>query len=416
DLVSKDTPLFAINGGDAEINAQRGQMTYQQAQEALHPTITTSGVLNEVYVRNGDSVTPGTALAKVLASKDFYIDFMFTYSSADAIYVGQSATVFIGNFDGSVQGTVSSVSDSSALSSNGMQLRAVRVKLSNPGIVSDSFTASAAIGNSVSYGDSKVTMASAATVYASGNGTVTGFDKLVGSTVKKGEALCTVESEANRNQVRNAQLGVKSAQNAVDNYHISSPIAGTVIEKKFKAGDMVEGMNSGSLAIIFDLSYLKLTMNVDELDIGKVQVGQKVTITADALEGDSFTGRVDKISINGTTNNGVTTYPVDIVIQEYGRLLPGMNVSASIIGEELKNVLCVPVDAVSRGNVITVPGKGAMNAEGTGVVDITKLEERTVELGRNDDAYIEVLSGLDDGETVLIQNQSSNLMQQMMGG
>ncbi|MEG1988630.1 MAG: efflux RND transporter periplasmic adaptor subunit, partial [Oscillibacter sp.] len=276
--------------------------------------------------------------------------------------------------------------------------------------------ASAAIGNSVSYGDSKVTMASAATVYASGNGTVTGFDKLVGSTVKKGEALCTVESEANRNQVRNAQLGVKSAQNAVDNYHISSPIAGTVIEKKFKAGDMVEGMNSGSLAIIFDLSYLKLTMNVDELDIGKVQVGQKVTITADALEGDSFTGRVDKISINGTTNNGVTTYPVDIVIQEYGRLLPGMNVSASIIGEELKNVLCVPVDAVSRGNVITVPGEGAMNAEGTGVVDITKLEERTVELGRNDDAYIEVLSGLDDGETVLIQNQSSNLMQQMMGG
>ncbi|MEG1658557.1 MAG: efflux RND transporter periplasmic adaptor subunit, partial [Oscillibacter sp.] len=300
--------------------------------------------------------------------------------------------------------------------SNGMQLRSVRVKLDNPGIVSDAFTASAAIGNSVSYGDSKVTMASAATVYASGNGTVTGFDKLVGSTVKKGEALCTVESEANRNQVRNAQLGVKSAQNAVDNYHISSPIAGTVIEKKFKAGDMVEGMNSGSLAIIFDLSYLKLTMNVDELDIGKVQVGQKVTITADALEGESFTGRVDKISINGTTNNGVTTYPVDIVIQEYGRLLPGMNVSASIIGEELKNVLCVPVDAVSRGNVITVPGKGAMNAEGTGVVDITKLEERTVELGRNDDAYIEVLSGLDDGETVLIQNQSSNLMQQMMGG
>ncbi len=60
-------------------------------------------------------------------------------------------------------------------------------------------------------------------------------------------------------------------------------------------------MNSGSLAVIYDLSYLELEMAVDELDIGKVAVGQEVEITADALEGQTFSGVVDKVSINGTT-------------------------------------------------------------------------------------------------------------------
>ena len=81
-----------------------------------------------------------------------------------------------------------------------------------------------------------------------------------------------------------------------------------MIEKNFKAGDKVDGASSGTLAVIYDLSYLELEMAVDELDIGKVEVGQEVRITADALEGMTFKGYVDKININGTTANGRTTY------------------------------------------------------------------------------------------------------------
>lgn len=66
----------------------------------------------------------------------------------------------------------------------------------------------------------------------------------------------------------------------MDDYNIKSPIAGTVIEKNFKAGDKVDGASSGTLAVIYDLSYLELEMAVDELDIGKVEVGQEVRITA----------------------------------------------------------------------------------------------------------------------------------------
>lgn len=430
DHVEKDTLLYTMDSSDAQSSAQRAdisveqaQLAYQQALEMRSPTATISGVLNEVYVHDGDTVAPGTALAKILASTDLTIDFLFPYTAGSTFYVGQSASVFIGNFDGPAQGSVVSVSDAQTITSNGIRACSVRVKLANPGVVSDAFTASASIGGYASYGNSSINMAAAQTVYATGSGTVTGFSKLVGSTVSKGDVLCTVESESIQDQIQNARLNLETARlsaataaDAVDDYNIKSPIAGEVIEKNFKAGDKVEGTNSGTLAVIYDLSYLKLEMNVHELDIGKVQEGQRVRITTAAREGEEYYGVVDMISINGTTVNGATNYPVTIVVEDYGDLLPGMNVSAQIIGEEVPDVLTVPVEAVDRNGTVLVPGPGAMSEDGTAVIDPTKLESRPVELGRNDESYIEITDGLEEGDTVLILNQASNFMQVMMGG
>ena len=430
DLVAKDTLLYTMDSSDAQdsmdraqISVQQAQLAYQQAQEALHPTATISGTVSEIYVHNGESVNAGAQLAKIVANTELSIDFLFPFAAPSDFYVGQSATVFVDGYAGSQMGTVTYVSNSSAITSNGKQAVSVRVRLNNPGAVSDAVTASAVIGNYSSYGQSPVSMPASTIVYAAGSGTVNDFTKLAGSTVTKGEVLCTVESETIRDQIENARLSLQSAQlsastaaDSVDDYNIKSPISGTVIEKNFKAGDKVDGASSGTLAVIYDLSYLKLEMAVAELDIGKVEVGQRVEITADALEGQTFEGVVDKVSINGTTTNGFTNYPVTIIIEDYGDLKPGMNVSAEIIGEEIPNALCIPVDAVDRGNTVTVPGPGALNEDGTTVVDITKLETKEVTLGRSDDEYIEVTGGLEAGDVVLIRNQASTLMDMMMGG
>ena len=430
DLVAKDTLLYTMDSSDAQdsmdraqISVQQAQLAYQQAQEALHPTATISGTVSEIYVHNGESVNAGAQLAKIVANTELSIDFLFPFAAPSDFYVGQSATVFVDGYAGSQMGTVTYVSNSSAITSNGKQAVSVRVRLNNPGAVSDAVTASAVIGNYSSHGQSPVSMPASTIVYAAGSGTVNDFTKLAGSTVTKGEVLCTVESETIRDQIENARLSLQSAQlsastaaDSVDDYNIKSPISGTVIEKNFKAGDKVDGASSGTLAVIYDLSYLKLEMAVAELDIGKVEVGQRVEITADALEGQTFEGVVDKVSINGTTTNGFTNYPVTIIIEDYGDLKPGMNVSAEIIGEEIPNALCIPVDAVDRGNTVTVPGPGALNEDGTAVVDITKLETKEVTLGRSDDEYIEVTGGLEAGDVVLIRNQASTLMDMMMGG
>ena len=103
---------------------------------------------------------------------------------------------------------------------------------------------------------------------------------------------------------------MSNARDQLDNYTITSPISGTVVDKQSKAGDVAS--SGETMCTIYDLSYLELEMAVDELDIGKVEVGQEVRITADALEGMTFKGYVDKININGTTTGGFTTYPVTI--------------------------------------------------------------------------------------------------------
>ena len=430
DLVSKGDLLFAMDSSDAQnrvsqagISVSQAQLAYQQAKEGLNPTATISGTINELYVHNGDTVVANqTPIAKIVSSMDLSVDFLFPYAQSSDFYVGQSATVYVGNFDAPVSGTVEFVSNSTSVTSNGLSAVSVRVKIHNPGVVSDSMTATALIGSYTSYGQTPLNLGGSSTVYATASGTIQNLTKLAGSTVKQGETLCTVESEGARDQLQNARLNLENAQlaasmaaDSLDDYNIDSQITGTVIEKNFKAGDKVEGMNSGSLAVIYDMSYLKLEMAVDELDIGKVAVGQTVTITADALEGQTFSGVVDKVSINGTTAGGATSYPVTIIIENYGELKPGMNVSAAIQGDTVPNALCIPVDAVNRGNTVLVPGPGAMNADNTAVIDASKLESREVTLGKNDGDSIEVTSGLEEGDIVLVLNQSNSMMDMVMG-
>ena len=429
DQVEKGDLLFAMDSSDAQnrvdqasISVSQAKIAYQQASEAANPTATISGTINELYVHNGDSVSMGSPIAKLISSRDLTVDFLFPYAKPTDFYVGQLASVYVGNFDAPVDGTVESVSNETTLTSNGMNSVSVRVKITNPGGISDAYTASARIGTYASYGQTSINMGGSTTVYASGSGTIQNLSKLAGSTVKQGEVLCTVSSETVRDQLQNARLNLQNAElaasmaaDSLDDYNITSQITGRVIEKNFKAGDKVEGMNSGSLAVIYDMSYLKLELAVDELDIGKVAVGQSVSITADALEGQTFTGVVDKVSINGTTSGGATSYPVTIVIENYGELKPGMNVSATIQGDQIPNALCIPVDAVNRGNTVTVPGPGAMNADNTAVADVSKLETREVTLGKSDGDYIEVTGGLEEGDTVLIANQSSSMMNMVMG-
>ena len=147
-------------------------------------------------------------------------------------------------------------------------------------------------------------------------------------------------------------------------------------------------------------------MDVSELDIGSVRLGQEVSITAEALPGQTFTGVVEKVSVNGATTDGFTTYPVTILLTEYGDLNPGMNVSADIIVERSENVLCVPAQAVNSGGTVLAAGEGALAEDGMTIADPSKVEPRAVSLGQGDQEYVEITSGLEEGETVLLPVQS----------
>lgn len=428
DLVEKGALLYALDHSDAQnsvdranLSTEQARLSYAQAQEAMRPTAPISGTIQEIYVHNGDSVAAGANLAKIITGTDLSIDFLFPYTQPSDFYVGQTATVFIGEFDGPVQATVSAVSDTTTITTDGRECSSVRVTLPNPGVVSETYNVSATIGSFCSYGRASITTPGAAMITAASSGTVSGLNRLAGSAISKGEVLCSIDSEANRSQLENARLGIESARLSagsasanLDDYNITSPISGTVIEKNFKAGDTVDGTRGTVLATIYDLTCLKAEMKVNELDIGKVAAGQEVELTAAALPGQTFRGVVERISVNGTTTDGFTTYPVTVVITDYGALMPGMNVSATILCDTAVQVLAVPVAAVNRGNTVQVAAPGAMAEDGATVADPSLLEERPVALGRSDEAYIEITSGLSEGETVAYIPQTDPSM--AMGG
>ena len=221
--------------------------------------------------------------------------------------------------------------------------------------------------------------------------------------MSKGQSLLRISSTQVETNLRNAQLSLDNAQAQLDEYTITSPIAGTVIEKKFEQGDTIDSNNNASeMAVIYDMSQLEFTMNIDELDIGKLQVGQKVQITCDALEGEQFEGYVSKISINGKSNNGVTTYPVTVKLDDYGNLLPGMNINATVMLQQAENVLTVPAGAVQRGNLVLVQGTESTVEPPAGQTTPEGYVWREVEIGANDDSYIEIISGLEEGDMIAV--------------
>lgn len=204
----------------------------------------------------------------------------------------------------------------------------------------------------------------------------------------------------------------------MDGYRITAPISGTVIQKNFKAGDKVDGVTSGTLAVVYDLSFLKMSMNVNELDIGKVAVGQSVEITADAVPDKTYTGTVTEVSVAGTTSGGITTYPVTVRIDETDGLLPGMNVDAKIVIENRENVLAIPSAAVSRGNLVLVTKDSPSAADAAEQEAPEGYVYVQVETGVDDGTYVEITSGLQEGDTVAYTAAaaSSNDMSIPMGG
>jgi HlyD family secretion protein len=150
---------------------------------------------------------------------------------------------------------------------------------------------------------------------------------------------------------------------------------------------------------------LSLTLNVDELDISKVQPGQAVTIMADAAKGTEYTGTVTKVNIKGTTKNGVTSYPVTIQIDKTEGLLPGMNVDAKIVVESLQDVMTVPVSAVLRNNYVLLKTEAQDSKETEPGIPagFTQIE---VTLGASNDTDIVITGGLSEGDIVAIMDNT----------
>ena len=191
----------------------------------------------------------------------------------------RSAQVTIAGTLETLPGTVESVSSAELVGAGGALVRHVKIRVSNPGALTSANSATAQVGDIACAGSAGFEEALRQTVTAQASGEVTDVSVIVGSRVSVGSALVTLGGTAAQSSLEdlsinleNARLSLQRAQDTLENYTITAPISGTVIEKNVKAGDNVNNIESGSLAVIYDLSYLKLEMNISELEIGRAHV------------------------------------------------------------------------------------------------------------------------------------------------
>ncbi len=146
-------------------------------------------------------------------------------------------------------------------------------------------------------------------------------------------------------QLQSAEAQLKSELRNRDYTHIKAPVDGTIVVRQVNVGQtVVSSMSASTLFLVArDLSRMQIWASVNEADIAKVEPGQEVRYTVDALPNENFTGVVNKIRPNATMSSNVVTYIVEIDIENPERkLLPYMSANANFIIKEVKDALLVP--------------------------------------------------------------------------
>ncbi len=254
-----------------------------------------------------------------------------------------------------------------------------------------------------------------------------------------------------RAQVENDNVALEDALQRLKETEVFAPINGVVSERSIQEGFIVasgvSNVGGGTTAMkLIDLSRIYAIAAVDEADISGVVPGIKAEITADAYKGRTFPGKVVRVAATGLVDSNVVTFDVKVEIEgrHKGLLKPEMTTNVLFLVDERKDVVLVPASAVVRKAVrVDAPAPSAPAAGGTpapavgataqpadgdagqptraGRVDYTRRqayvtvvkadgteEERPVQAGISDGSMIEIASGLEVGERVMLQEAAES--------
>ncbi len=186
---------------------------------------------------------------------------------------------------------------------------------------------------------------------------------------------------------------------------VTAPTNGTITSLMYASGMTVGSLDTGDSSSNVKVATIKtegnpiVKVNLSEIDVTKVKLGQKATITLDSIEDKTFTGKVIGVDRIGETSSNVTQYPAIILLDiSSEEILPNMTITADIVINSKNNVLLVPSEAVQ-----TINGKNYVNVMVNGKPQITQ-----VVVGLNSDSQIEISSGLKEGQEVILSTATSS--------
>ncbi len=419
DKVEEGDVLYTIDSSDASTNLEKASIALQQAQRSYDKTVDqqyvhaeVDGTVSSLKVVRGDEVTSGQEVAVIRDSSKMLLSLQFPAADAASFSVGQSADVVLDGTFETLKGTITAISGTDELSTGNLLVRTVTIRVNNAGGLTTAQAATANINGVSSIASATFAYQAERTLTAPSSGTVSSINVQEGDKVSKGDIIIelsgddlTESIQSASESLRSAEISMQNLQDTMANYTITSPISGTIIEKDAKQGDAMT--SGGTLCVIYDLSYLEMVINVDELQISSLSVGQKVQLTADAVTDKTYTGEVTRVSMKGSASGGTTTYPISIRIDDTEGLRPGMNANAEIVVAEAKNALVVPNAAVVRGGYVLVTKKSPSAANAVEDMDAPDgYVYVKVETGVSDDSYTQIKSGLSEDDTIAYDSSS----------
>lgn len=401
DTVEKGQLLYTLDNREisnqiaqANINLEKANETYRQSAAAVSDLTVksfTNGLVTEIYCNVGDVVSVGTKIADIVDSETLTLEVPFSVTDQN-IYKGQAVQVVM-SADGSIiNGMVTKVYGASQVFDGRQYGVNVEISITNPGALKQGDLAFAKIGDMSSVTEGSLKNKTEQSITAAQAGQVQSLNIVKGDKVYSGSVIMTIKNDSLQNAVNTASLSIKDIKNNISqlnsklsDYQIMAPVSGVVVSKTAREPDFAA--TSTPLAVIGNNERLFINMDIDEMYINDIQVGQKAEAYIQGDENTVYTGSVDKISDSGTEKNGVTYYTVRIYLDNQENLMEAMNMDVKIIIQSKDNVMKIPVSAIQGNKVKISDGK--------------KEVEKEVEIGIKNKKYVEIVSGLSKDDQII---------------
>jgi HlyD family secretion protein len=436
--------ILRLNDFQAQLNVKQLQNSISQtllsqqynkkSLEGMKTLAPIDGEITGLQVDLGDDVSKNATLMTITDKSKLKLTVPFNNKFRNQLKINQEVTV--NAYDTTLEvgtktkGIIKSMSKPLYTTAEGTEVYNIEVVLNNPGTMKEGMIGNVEISisgeNLISAESGTLSYYNKMNIKTATGGTVEKLNVYEGQSVSKGYVLIefgnddlVLEIETTNLKLEDAYNQLAAAQNELDKYNICAPIDGVLTLNELKAGDVLK--SGDVIGYAADYNHMQFEIAIDELDISKIKTGQSTEVTIDALTETNqkpIHGTVSKVSIHGTSTNGVTTYPVTIQIDKTENIKSGMNANAEILIEQKNDVLLVPIQAVNkragksfvtvRGNGSNVQGKGDIeNAVVTGQKNVKQnqmsdMEMREVEVGIHNEEYIEILSGVKEGEMVIL--------------
>lgn len=440
DKVKEGDLLFEIDDKDTRLQIKQLENSIAQSElsqeysmkDLKYNTITApiDGEVVDVQVKAGDSLSKSSTVLTITDKSKLKLLVSFSNAYRNKLSIGQEVTV--NAYDTTleelhtIKGTISGISSPSYQTSDGVEVYNVGVVIGNSSALKEGMVANVEMnieGNTIkSKGSSTLSYVKSVTVKSESGGIVDHIDVENGQNVKKGDVLTELQNddlqlttETNDLKLQALQIQLEIAKEKLLDYKIYSPIDGTFTLNDVEQGNSIkQGDILGSVA---NYDTMEFSIDIDELDIAKIQVGQTANVSIDALTETTdapLKGTVSKIAVEGTSSDGVSTYPVTIQLEQNAALKGGMNANAEIVVNQRTNVLYVPVEAVQKKD-----GKSyvmvANNNEKVAGQNSSGSVMKFVTVGISTDQYTEITSGLSEGDAVITTSASSSDTTQQNG-